>query len=487
MSSTSHSDAHITATIMDPFNYDHTERSERIATHLIQDHHLASQETVLLVFPFGLDFIVAFLGVQRAGGVPVLVPPLNPAQLDKDLAHFNKLAHISNARIALTLGSYSAALNLASGWRNIKATFWRTQSSQRWIDLTWVSINTIRCQPASDSVHTPQVDLDHLAFLQYTSGSTGDPKGVEVTHRNLVANLQTICQTVSYTPDTVGCTWLPHFHDFCLIGCVLTSFYAGGTVYLQSPLDFVKNLNSWTRAMSTFRATHTAAPNFALDLAARKYNGAPLDLSALQCVPAYGLAEATLGLSFYPHQAKSIEDLVGLDDAVLCGPPCVGVTMRIVDPKTGADVTDAGQEGENWVASPSVSFAYYNLDEASRETFHNHLNGYPRLRFLRTGDLGKVWRAPGKDGIVSGGQPQLLVTGRLKDIFFIHGRNVYPQGIEELVWTTWPDVFKAGSVAVFEASHHKDIESGDIPRTTSGKIRRKQATALYEDDKIKVV
>lgn len=258
------------------------------------------------------------------------------------------------------------------------------------------------------------------------------------------------------------------------------------------------------------------------------------------------MAEATLGLSFYPHQAKSIEDLVGLDDAVLCGPPCVGVTMRIVDPKTGEDVTDAGQEGEIWVASPSVSFAYYILDEASWETFHNHLNGYPRLRFLRTGDLGKVLHAPGKDGIVSGGQPQLLVTGRLKDIFFIHGRNVYPQDIEELVWTTWPDLFKAGSVAVFEASHHKDIESGDgnnstsdpsialcaevrktilsrsernktfasvlqqipalmlssmgimldhivlaepgqIPRTTSGKIRRKQATALYEDDKIKVV
>ncbi|KAJ1573973.1 hypothetical protein NDA12_000727 [Ustilago hordei] len=613
MSSTSHSDAHITATIMDPFNYDHTvldilerhsmeipdknclhwvganglvnnsltfrtiwERSERIATHLIQDHHLASQETVLLVFPFGLDFIVAFLGVQRAGGVPVLVPPLNPAQLDKDLAHFNKLAHISDARIALTLGSYSAALNLASGWRNIKATFWRTQSSQRWIDLTWVSIDTVRSQPASDSVHTPQVDLDHLAFLQYTSGSTGDPKGVQVTHRNLVANLQAICQTVPYTPDTVGCTWLPHFHDFCLIGCVLTSFYAGGTVYLQSPLDFVKNPNSWTRAMSTFRATHTAAPNFALDLAARKYDGAPLDLSALRCVvlgaepirksslqrfhscfgpsgfslsaykPAYGLAEATLGLSFYPHQAKSIEDLVGLDDAVLCGPPCVGVTMRIVDPNTGADVTDAGQEGEIWVASPSVSSAYHNLDEASRETFHNHLNGYPHLRFLRTGDMGKLWQAPGKDGIVSGGQPQLMVTGRLKDIFIIHGRNVYPQDIEELVWTTWPDVFKAGSVAVFAASHHKAIESGDgnnstsdpsvvlcaevrktilsrsernktlasvlqqipalmlssmgimldhivltepgqIPRTTSGKIRRKQAKALYEDGKIKVV
>lgn len=613
MSSTNHSAALITATNMDPFNYDQTvldilerhskeipdkkclhwvgsnglvkdsltfrhiwERSEHIAIHLIRDHQLASQETVLLVFPFGLDFIVAFLGVQRAGGVPVLVPPPNPAQLDKDLAHFNKLAHISDARIALTLGSYSTALNLASGWRSIKATFWRTQSSQRWIDLTWVSIDAIRSQPATHSVHTPHVDLDHLAFLQYTSGSTGDPKGVEVMHRNLVANLQAICQTVPYTPDTVGCTWLPHFHDFCLIGCVLTSFYAGGTVYLQSPLDFVKNPNSWTRAMSSYGATHTAAPNFALDLAARKYDGAPLDLSALRCVvlgaepirktslerfhscfgpsgfllsaykPAYGLAEATLGLSFYPHQAKTIEDLVGPDDAVLCGPPCVGVTMRIVDPKTGADVTNAGHEREIWVASPSVSSAYHNLDEASRKTFQNHLDGYPGLRFLRTGDLGKLWHAPDKDGIVSGSQPQLMVTGRLKDIFIIHGRNVYPQDIEELVWTTWPDIFKAGSVAVFAVNKQRAMETGDednsssdpsvvlcaevrktilsqsernktlagvlqqipalvlssmgimldhivltetgqIPRTTSGKIRRKQTTALYEGDKIKVI
>ncbi|CDS01731.1 hypothetical protein, partial [Sporisorium scitamineum] len=216
---------------MDPFNYDHTvldvierhsgqlaskrclhwigangsvqksltfqdvwEQSAQIAAHLISDHKLISQETVLLVYPFGLDFIVAFLGVQRAGGVPVLVPPPNPAQLDKDLAHFNKLAQLSGSRLCLTLRSYSATLKLASGWRSIKSALSLNRSTERWTDLTWVNTDTIcnNSNFSAVSVSVPSVKLDHLAFIQYTSGSTGDPKGVEVTHRNLVANLQLI-------------------------------------------------------------------------------------------------------------------------------------------------------------------------------------------------------------------------------------------------------------------------------------------------------
>lgn len=551
------------------------QRSGQIAAHLISQHKLASQETVLLVFPPGIDFILAFLGVQRAGGVPVLVPPPNPAQLDKDLSHFNKLAQLSKSRLSLTLRSYSAALNLASGWRSLKSALSLYKPSERWTDLAWINIDSLGAPSAAQTPPSlPRVQMHHLAFIQYTSGSTGDPKGVEVTHRNLTANLQLICQTVPYTRDTVGVTWLPHFHDFCLIGCVLSGFHAGNTLYLQSPLDFVRDPNVWLRAMSRYRATHTAVPTFALDLSARKYDGSPLDLSKLRCVvlgaepvrkaslerfahrfapsgfslsaykPAYGMAEATLGLSFYPTVPKSIADLLGPGDAVLCGPPCVGVTMRIVDPNTGVDVTDAGQEGEIWVSSPSVSNAYHNLPRASADTFHNYLNAFPGQRFLRTGDLGKFCTtASSVSDQRSVALPQIIITGRLKDVFIIHGRNVYPQDIEEALWTEWPDVFKAGSVAVFanaatnQAStstlssepnvvlcaevrkailsqpdrlqtlgnvlqlissrvlstsgimldHIVLTEPGQIPRTTSGKIRRKQTTALYQQGSIKIV
>ncbi|CAO1633215.1 unnamed protein product [Parajaminaea phylloscopi] len=529
------------------------------------------QEPVALVFPFGIDFFVAFLAVQRAGGIPVPVSPPRPTDLDKDLGAFNKLIDASGAKLCLTTKGYYHATLVGSGLRAVKGLFVSraAAAAAQWpAGLAWLTVESL---PAT-TAHTPGLDRvcgDDLAFLQYTSGSTGVPKGVEISHTNLVTNLAMIADYSGMHEGSIGVGWLPHFHDFSLIGSWFSILSQGASAFFFSPLDYVADPNTWVNVLSRYRGTHAVVPNFALDLTARKYAGQDLDLSALESIivgaepirrksmqrfdavfqplglrshvyrPGYGMAEATLLVA--GSKGGSVETLTDpASGNVFCGEPADGVTVRLVEPATGRDVTDAaGQEGEIWVASPSVARGYRERDQDTAVSFGHRVAGFDSLRFLRTGDLG-MFRVP-----AGATNPQLIVTGRMKDVLVIHGRNVYPQDIEESVWNEQPDVFKAGSAALFQtddaddqttrvvlcaelragaiknfASASRDgrghghepsttlfdkvaalvlsahrlflddivlVHPGQMPRTTSGKIRRKEAAKLLVEGKLRVV
>jgi acyl-CoA synthetase (AMP-forming)/AMP-acid ligase II len=319
------------------------------------------------------------------------------------------------------------------------------------------------------------VQPETLAFLQYTSGSTGDPKGVMVSHGNLLHNERMIQQAFGHTEDTVVVGWLPLFHDMGLIGNVLQSLYMGVRCILMPPVAFLQRPYRWLQAISCFKATTSGAPNFAYDLCARKitdqqaesldlsswavaFSGAEpvraetLDLFARRFgpygfrreafYPCYGLAEATLLVSGGAHStapavcsvdADSLEEhcvapaTEGADARTLvsCGWAWDTQRIAIVDSESFRRCPE-GHVGEIWVAGPSVAQGYWSRPELTQQTFHAYVQDTNEGPYLRTGDLGFVQ------------QGELFVTGRLKDMIVIRGRNYYPQDIERLVQESHP-------------------------------------------------
>jgi acyl-CoA synthetase (AMP-forming)/AMP-acid ligase II len=301
-----------------------------------------------------------------------------------------------------------------------------------------------------------------LAFLQYTSGSTATPKGVMVSHGNLLHNEAIIQQAFAQTSESVIVSWLPLYHDMGLIGNVLQPLYVGAHSVLMSPVAFLQSPFRWLKAISHYRATTSGGPNFAYDLCVRKITEeqkAGLDLSSWQLAfngaepiraetldrfakafascgfrreaffPCYGLAEATLFVagktqSNAPAVIKHFETAALSNNRVIeatdesqdrlslvgCGGPGMGQTILIVNPET-ARVCPPGDVGEIWVSGASVAGGYWNQPEATERTFHASLAESSAGPFLRTGDLGFLQAG------------ELFVTGRLKDLIIIRGRN----------------------------------------------------------------
>lgn len=312
------------------------------------------------------------------------------------------------------------------------------------------------------------------ALLQYTSGSTGDPKGIVLTHDNLVSNCEVLSAHMGEEPDRVGCSWLPPYHDMGLMGTIMLAVHAGWPLVMMSPVHFVQDPYRWLKAITDHRVTISVGPNFAFDLCTDSVGDEQLetlDLSTLRqvfcgsepvarstldrfrerfgescgfnadsVIPCYGLAEATLFVSGKPDRTgirtewldKAALELgevrphPGADSAgetavgvVSCGVVAKGHEVTVVDPRTLRPVPP-GRIGELWVSGPSVADGYLNRPELTADTFDARLPGREDgPAQLRTGDLGFV-----HDG-------ELFVTGRLKDVIVISGRNLYPQDIEE--------------------------------------------------------
>jgi acyl-CoA synthetase (AMP-forming)/AMP-acid ligase II len=331
----------------------------------------------------------------------------------------------------------------------------------------------------ADSWTMPDITADTTAFLQYTSGSTGDPKGVVVTHGNLLSNTATISAALGFSDASVITGWIPHFHDMGLIS-VLSGFRAGANAVTMSPLTFLKQPVRLLKMISDYRGTATAAPNFAYDLIARRVTPeqlAGLDLSSLEVAlngaepvrrrtierltemlapagfassamrPAYGMAEVTLMATFSHGVPRFLDaDADALEQnrytpatgravsLVSSGAPAPDVDVRIVDPETLRELPE-GRVGEIWLRSDSVAAGYYQRPVETAERF----NGYTADDagpHLRTGDLGLL-----HDG-------ELYVTGRRKDLLIVNGRNVYPQDIEEFVQDVHPAIAGSRGVAV---------------------------------------
>lgn len=411
----------------------------------------------LLLHPPGIDFIVAFFGCAYAGMIAIPAYPPRGREIDPRL---RAMAADAGAAAAFTTPDVwpkvSALIRDAEGFGDIQCA---TSDDMVGDAAAWRDLG-----PTAD---TP-------VHLQYTSGSTSTPKGVIVTHGNLMANLRDMDLGWRHEADSVIVSWLPHFHDMGLVYGVLEPVFAGLPCYLMPPVAFMQKPARWLQALSTFKGTHTAAPNFAYDLCARKIKPADvagIDLSRwavavngaepiraatlerftdafggvgfrpLTFCPGYGLAEATLKVTATPRDEAPIvlaiegaaldrgrvvvtppgrEDDTGLRTLVSSGVTAIDTDVAIVDPETkrrcGEDTV-----GEVWVAGSIVAAGYWNRATETTETFEARVDGEGNVPFLRTGDLGFL-----HDG-------RLYICGRLKDLIIIRGQNHYPQDIEQTV------------------------------------------------------
>lgn len=425
-------------------------RSRVLATELAARG--LSGQNLLLLYPPGLEFIVAFLGCLYAGALPVPAYPPETHRLAHTLARLRSI--VADARCPAILTD-SLILGLAQN-------LMQTQASAGLAQLQWLQTDALAGHAAGS---LPPLRADGLAFLQYTSGSTARPKGVMISHAQLLADLAMQQQAFGHAeaePKLV--CWVPFYHDMGLVGHLLYTLYTGGETLIMPPMAFLKQPRRWLQLIGSHQANSTGAPNFAYDLCVRKIPPADregLDLSSLRIAlnaaepvqaetirrftkafapygfaadtmaPAYGLAETAVFVSFSPRPGRP--GLLQVDaDALSAGrvqpalPQATSRTLVACGRSWGAArigivanrqlLTD-DQIGEIWLQGPHLAAGYWRLPELSAEAFGAQLAGEAGS-WLRTGDLGFLH------------QGELYVTGRRKDLIIIRGRNLYPQDLE---------------------------------------------------------
>jgi thioester reductase-like protein len=460
-------------------------RTKVIAGHLRKRHRFAAQDRLLLAYPPGLEMICAFFGCVRAGLIPV---PVYPPSSNGFQAALHKMIHIAKdcqAAGVLTSQEYHGSLrtNLARSGVSASGVDADYISSLQWI-VTEDFVEMISDETFSGA--------SKLLFIQYTSGSTRDPRGVMVTHENILHNGPLVIPH----DDPVVVSWLPQYHDMGLIGCYLYPALQSGTTYGFAPTDFIQRPALWFDTIRTYRATASTAPNFAYDycLRAGRLSRESLencDLSSLKSLMAaaepikpgtftrflqtfqpyglkpecfyvgYGLAENTLAVSHIGRNIVSVNknaiamgkarmttevsEIGAATQIISCGTPLPGLAVRIVDPERHL-AQSPGQVGEIWVAGESKCLGYWNNPELTLKMFHARLvddspydDGY-----LRTGDMGFF-----HDG-------ELFVCGRSKDMIIVRGQNYYPQDIEDVVEKA-SSLIRHNCVAAFQI--HEDSET----------------------------
>ncbi|CAN1354740.1 Long-chain-fatty-acid--AMP ligase FadD28 [Linum perenne] len=324
--------------------------------------------------------------------------------------------------------------------------------------------------PGDKKVTDSEPEPQDLCFLQFTSGSTGDAKGVIITHGGLIHNVKMMRRVYKSTSNTVLVSWLPQYHDMGLIGGLFTALVSGGTAVLFSPLTFIKNPLLWLQTMTRYRATHSAGPNFAFELMVRRLEASdktrsfdlssmvflmiaaepvrqktlkrfieltrPFGLSQEVMAPGYGLAENCVFVSCAYGERKPI--LIDWQGRVSCGyvnPNDEDIDIKIVEPESGEELKEYGKEGEIWISSPSAGTGYWGREELSQKTFKNELLSNPGRMYTRTGDLGRII-----DG-------SLFITGRIKDLIIVAGRNIYSADVEKTVENS-SEILRPGCCAV---------------------------------------
>lgn len=528
--------------------YGELDAAARSVAALLEKHsHVGDR--VLLLYPPGLDFIIALCGCFYAGRVAVPAYPPRPNR-----SYGRLLAIIQDASPALALTTEEVQSRVLHRVINEKA----------FQGLTVLRTDTVQESPCDDWSGI-SIDPDALALLQYTSGSTSTPKGVQITHSNLIHNEELIQSAFGQTEHDIILGWLPVYHDMGLIGTVLQPLYSGAESILMSPVAFLQNPVRWLAAISRYGASTSGGPNFAYELCCNKitpaqkanldlsswrvaFNGAePVHASSLErfansfgdCgfrgtafAPCYGLAESTLFVSggrtingpvFRGVQTAALEENRIVPAAfenpecrtlVGCGTASAKQKIAIVDPERLTHCKD-GAVGEIWVSGPSVAAGYWGREEDTANTFQARIAETDEGPFLRTGDLGFVL-----DG-------QLFITGRRKDLIIIRGRNHYPQDLERTAEHSHPllhgfsgaafSVESEGEerlVIVNEVNRHAGADSnaviaavrqaiaeehelqihavvlarpGEVPKTSSGKVQRFRCRQMFLEDTLKIV
>jgi acyl-CoA synthetase (AMP-forming)/AMP-acid ligase II/acyl carrier protein len=486
-------------------SYKELDQKARKIACLLQSMGTAG-ERALLLYPPGPEYLAALYGCLYAGVVAV---PAYPPRLNRSGSRLNAVVDDAQATLALTT---TPTLSKVES---------RISNLPELGSLRWLATDDLEDELAT-GWRDPAVSSETLAILQYTSGSTSAPKGVMLTHWNLLHNSGALCRAFKLSARTRGVIWLPPYHDMGLFMGWLLPLYSDFPVMLMSPLAFVQNPLLWLRAISYDRATLSVAPDFAYALCVHKIaaeqrktldlsswavagNGAePINAATLEqfeaafgpygfrgeaFYPGYGLAEASLMVSggrskaarpvILSVQRKALENNLvrkahqedrGSQTLVGCGEVAGDQRLVIADPQS---LTECGpnQVGEIWISGPSVAQGYWNRPEATQRDFFAYLAGSEEGPFLRTGDLGFL-----DDG-------ELFVAGRLKDLIIIRGLNYYPQDIESVAEQSHP-VLRPKHSAAFtvrfegdeqlvvvcevERSHRKSLDADEVVR----KIRR---------------
>jgi acyl-CoA synthetase (AMP-forming)/AMP-acid ligase II len=514
-------------------------------------------DRALLVYPYtaGLEFIAGFLGCLYAGVIAVTD---YPRQHIKSLTQYQDRIVDCQAAIALTTQEFAD---------RVKGVLITNPSlALKLKALPWIASDRVNLDLASQW-QKPEITSETLAYLQYTSGSTGQPKGVMITHGNILHNSEVIYQSFGHHPQTRILMWLPMFHDMGLIGGVMQPLYTGLPAVLMSPIALAQKPFLWLQAISKYKITTSGGPNFAYDLLCQKVTDeqrASLDLSHWSVAfsgaepvraetlakfaelyepcgfkkeafyPCYGMAEVTLFITGghaenYPtishlDQTALTEDQVVViapahpnsKAVVSCGHTWLGDEIIIVDPETKTQCA-SDRVGEIWAAGKGIGIGYWQRQEQTQSTFQATLVDNPNKTYLRTGDLGFI-----KDG-------ELYITGRIKDMMILWGRNHYPQHIEETVETCHPalrlnhgaafsvevngeeqlviaheinradlrnlnaeEVIGAIRLAVGEQNLANVfavalLKTGSIPKTSSGKIQRRACQSMFLDGTLNTV
>lgn len=502
------------------------------------------KDRVILLLPSGLEFIAAFLGCLYANVIAIPLPPPHPLRLKKTLTATLRVIDDANPSVALLNSELLESLNSQS---DIKRLFSR---------LTLIPIDQQDMMKPPDRWVKFATAPDDVVFLQYTSGSTLFPKGVMVSHENLISNLKLIEKSFGQTSNSRTVIWLPPYHDMGLIGGILQPLHTGNIVTLMPHLMFLQRPIRWLKAISRFRATTSGGPNFAYDLCINKikpdqcegldlstwevaFNGAePINIDTVErfskffapygfkpeaILTCYGLAEATLMVSGGPktrlpkfkrlikkelanHRAIISTELENTVSIASCGHVSELSNLKIVNPETLMPCT-RNEIGEVWVSGPNVALGYWDNPAETASVFYAHTTDSNNLSFLRTGDLGFIDKG------------ELYITGRLKNMIIIDGKNYYPHDIERTVEQFHPDIQSGGCAAfsiedsgkeflvvIVEIRRHLEMNEnellngirkvilenyelpifdikltlpGGIPRTTSGKIKHFLCRANY--------
>lgn len=433
----------------------------------LQRAGLQPRQSVAIMLPTSTDYFETYLGVLMAGGIPVpIYPPARASQLEDHVLRHARILDNAQAAILITVPEAVIVARLLQA---------RVHGLRHMLTPQQLKQSTSALAPVD-------IEGDHIAFIQYTSGSTGNPKGVTLTHANLLANIRAMKHAIAANARDVFVSWLPLYHDMGLIGAFLGSLYVGFPLIVMSPLAFLARPERWLWAIHRYRGTLSAAPNFAYELCLKRVDDAAiegLDLSSWRLAfngaeavsadtverfaqrfsryglrreaiaPVYGLAEAAVGLLFPPlsHPPFSRGPLIdrvqrerftreacaipaAADDPaalrfVACGQPLAGHEVRIVNDK-GSEVGER-VEGRLEFKGPSATQGYFRNPGETARLFHDG--------WLDSGD--RAYRANG----------DIYVTGRVKDIIKRAGRNIYPQEIEEAVSNVVG--VRKGCVAVF--------------------------------------
>jgi acyl-CoA synthetase (AMP-forming)/AMP-acid ligase II len=426
-------------------------------------------DRAILLFPPGLDFVVAFFGCLAAGviAVPVMVPR-RTAGRDSAAAIMTDCA----PRVVLT------STDLLEGRPDLMEKFAAT-------DFSWIVLSAADDAQSPSGLDARAPCLDDVALLQYTSGSTSTPKGVMITHGNIIANLEMIRLRMNNPARATSVGWVPLYHDMGLMMGVMQPLYLGGLSVLLAPAAFMRRPLNWLRTIHEYRAAITSSPNFAFDLCVSRFqpesmrgidltcwqlalNGAepvradtierftrtfaPFGFDAGTMYPGYGLAEATLLVSGGQRRGGPVRRRVSRDafrtgriarprddadaQCVVSSGQCVpGGRIAVVAPESGRRVP-ALSVGEVWVSGPHIARGYWHNQDATEATFEGRIAGESGVDWLRTGDLG----FQDQDG-------ELYLTGRIKDLIIIRGINHYPQDIERTVQDSHPALRRDGGAA----------------------------------------